>query len=603
MGMKRRIRELFAILLMAGLMFGSPGMESQAAEDLVSDGPTEEDGSSPKASVEIIVHCRSYINEEQVEELVTNYPGPEVVTIDLNKLVEMIIGEDTGEYSYDGGIYRTGGFDEGELLDSSVIDPSAGVTTFYCTVCWRPASGYNIKIANRTDREIRFGETNIGSGMTDELTGVDEVLGRTSDELYQITLSIGSNIGSEYETYYNEDYLQYAGPADSESGEIILEQTDLTRILTISVDRNGDGEHTEDEKQVVQVGGSGVIPSDHIIDVNFQEEDRNFVGWNYVLTDSAESAENSAVGDPSVPMTADALGSYRCLQIDPVFTGTVQFRDSLDSGTNYGSSTGNLGTEVSFPDARKTGYTFLGWSENKDAVSPDEGCSPGDEKYTITGNKTLYAVWRKDAYVLTWDKNLPNTADDQTETKYYGDPIDLPEDPVRPGYVFLGWDGRDITFDEGILLKNGDEFDGTMPARDASMTAVWEPLEYHISYQDGDFVKEDLGTSEKYNASVTAADGLTKNGYKFREWLIQNAEGNHLGVVSAGAVFLMAYDEDIILKAQWDVAHTDISSGTYYLLPGHGYRLRLATVTSGDPSHYTSGIEFYVSKEGEYTFQ
>lgn len=538
-GMKKRIRELFAILLVMSLMFGSFGIETRAEE---TSGEVEiriisEDGGSAKP--EILLYCTSYVDECTVS------PGPlyfypsGASTVDLNKIMETILLQQPGRYTCAGYIYKKGGFD-GSPLSSSIINLSDNnITEVYCIVCWKPNPGYNVSISNRSSKDISVAETDLNSNGTYILSGVDNIQGQTTDGLYQITswrgygdneesviysgdtLCIGNNIDSIFETYYNENYLQYVKPLNSASSDIIVTDNDFTRKLTVSVDKNGDGIHSDTEKQEVLIGTEGIKPSDYTVGLTFDNTDKTFKNWNYILTESSSSNDKNITSAASNSLSVDELETYRCLQIDPTFTGTISFRDSLDSGTDYSFQTGDLGTAISFPDAEKPGYTFLGWSENKDAVSPDEGCSPDDSTYTIIGNRTLYAIWEKNLYTLTWNDSVENKA----EEKCYGDPITLPADPSKPGYKFLGWYGYDVTNNNDLLVKCGDPFEYSMPSKNAIMTA------------------------------------------------------------------------------KWDIAYTNISAGTYYLLPGHEYQLDAALTVSGDPNNYVSGVKIYVPTSGEYTFR
>ncbi|WNX83351.1 InlB B-repeat-containing protein [Agathobaculum sp. NTUH-O15-33] len=56
-----------------------------------------------------------------------------------------------------------------------------------------------------------------------------------------------------------------------------------------------------------------------------------------------------------------------------------------------------LNSSLTLPGADKvsrTGYTFLGWSQNQTASTPDSGLTPGSYKPTSTETIVLYAVWK-----------------------------------------------------------------------------------------------------------------------------------------------------------------------------------------------------------------
>ncbi len=64
----------------------------------------------------------------------------------------------------------------------------------------------------------------------------------------------------------------------------------------------------------------------------------------------------------------------------------------------------------------RTGYIFLGWSTDRNAVSATY--SPG-ESYSGDSDLTLYAVWEKKTYTVRYDAN-GGTGAPSMQTKYHG---------------------------------------------------------------------------------------------------------------------------------------------------------------------------------------
>ena len=82
----------------------------------------------------------------------------------------------------------------------------------------------------------------------------------------------------------------------------------------------------------------------------------------------------------------------------------------------------------------RTGYTFLGWSRNSNALHADYG--PGDS-YFIDLSATLYAVWGKHEYTIRYDANGGSGAP-PAQTKTQGVPlISAIDTPSRPGDLLL----------------------------------------------------------------------------------------------------------------------------------------------------------------------
>lgn len=152
---------------------------------------------------------------------------------------------------------------------------------------------------------------------------------------------------------------------------------------------------------------------------------------------------------------------------------TVTFIDEDEESSIYI----NINSNVSEPEvSEKTGYTFSGWYN-------------GEEKFDfttpITSDLTLTAKWQLNAYKIKF------VAEETTEqTVNHGEKIKKPEDPVKEGFVFLGWFNGDEAYD----------FNSEVTA-DLILTAKWqEKIESSIS------IKFDSVTNDKlkFNMSETS---------------------------------------------------------------------------------------------------
>ena len=77
----------------------------------------------------------------------------------------------------------------------------------------------------------------------------------------------------------------------------------------------------------------------------------------------------------------------------------------------------------------KAGHTFSGWYTEK----------TGGALYstvTITAARTFYAQFAPAEYKITWDLGTGKT---ETTNQTYGETLNLPTEPTRRGYAFLGW--------------------------------------------------------------------------------------------------------------------------------------------------------------------
>ncbi len=109
----------------------------------------------------------------------------------------------------------------------------------------------------------------------------------------------------------------------------------------------------------------------------------------------------------------------------------------------------------------KAGSYFLYWSEEPN----------GEDNFlftsrTITHDITLYAVWRDDAYVVTFDTQ--GGSEIASQSVYPNTSARNPDTPKRDGYNFLGW----YTAPDG-----GDEWHWNDPVGgNITVYAHWEPI-------------------------------------------------------------------------------------------------------------------------------
>ena len=113
----------------------------------------------------------------------------------------------------------------------------------------------------------------------------------------------------------------------------------------------------------------------------------------------------------------------------------------------------------------RTGYTFQGWSIEKDSDYIDY--HPG-ETYLADKDATLYAVWTVKTYDVRYNANGGNRAP-ATQTKTHGVDLKLSDkEPVRDGYEFQGWAKTQNT--EYVDFYPGDLY---RTEADVTLYAVW----------------------------------------------------------------------------------------------------------------------------------
>ena len=169
-----------------------------------------------------------------------------------------------------------------------------------------------------------------------------------------------------------------------------------------------------------------------------------------------------------------------------------------------------LGTEAE--TVTYAGHEFISWNTLADGT----GVVWDFATNRMPANDvTLFAQWKKIPYNATFDLNgTPGTTPD-SQTVLPGNPLLKPADPNAPDKIFVGW-STDPT-------GNGPIWDYTtdvMPDEDIVLYAIWEDVEYIVSYDlngststkpsDESVIAGDLVTDPN---SVPVLDGFTFGGW------------------------------------------------------------------------------------------
>ena len=201
-------------------------------------------------------------------------------------------------------------------------------------------------------------------------------------------------------------------------------------------------------------------------------------------------------------------------------TGTVTDENGYMAGQSFTPKSGDSLT--------REGYTFVGWSTDKNASEADSSFAIPAEG----GDVTLYAVWKADEpavknYILQYyykDNNTLVSFDSQSYEEGQTAVI-IDREPTLPGYTFTGWN-TDL-YGAGTAYKAGDEI---VMTDNVSLYAQWtwngtepEPDTYTVTYVwVGDIpAGVTLPASASYAADteVTVAPAPAQvEGYTFSGW-------------------------------------------------------------------------------------
>lgn len=224
-------------------------------------------------------------------------------------------------------------------------------------------------------------------------------------------------------------------------------------------------------------------------------------------------------------------------------------KNAADATGSMSSQTGEEGTSVSVKNNGFTrpGYTFQGW-----ATSPSGGVSynPGDP-YRLTGDATLYAVWKKDPvnYTLTYDKNADDaTGTTASQTGEENTSVNLRDNGfTRPNYTFQGWAD---TSDGPVAHNPGDSYTLT---GNKTMYAVWKRNAIHLNYDANGGNGTHDPTEGEVNTNITIPgnlnDSFDRPGYEITSWNTE-PDGSGTTYQPGGNVPMGTTDQTIY--AQWD---------------------------------------------------
>lgn len=171
---------------------------------------------------------------------------------------------------------------------------------------------------------------------------------------------------------------------------------------------------------------------------------------------------------------------------------------------------------LTFQKPTRTGYKFLGWNRGS---SSNVEFQPGA---LFTGNygMTLYAVWEKETYSITYSAN-GGTGAPKTQTKTYGIDIVLSsEKPTREGHMFLGWSESSTAVTPTYVA--GARFTAN---RNTTLYAVWSLNEYRVVFNANGGSVEEKQRMIKNGQPIGKLPIPSRSNYKFLGWS-KNTEGN-----------------------------------------------------------------------------
>lgn len=247
----------------------------------------------------------------------------------------------------------------------------------------------------------------------------------------------------------------------------------------------------------------------------------------------------------------------------------------------YGSS-----LKLSTTKPTREGYTFLGWATNSQAETATH--SPG-YSYTFTAATTLYAVWVRISYTVTYNANGGSGAPTE-QTKDHGVALTLsPLKPTRSGYTFLGWA-------KSSAAQSAEYASGQSYTENAAITlyAVWDktyqkPSIYNLTATrcNENGTPDDAGKCAKISFQWKTQSAVVSITYDFVSSTVWNStSGSINGIGTSGTVDkIVLNSEKFDETSSFDITVTVSDSG--------GSSSVKATLT-----FTTFGIDFHPGETG-----
>ena len=283
-----------------------------------------------------------------------------------------------------------------------------------------------------------------------------------------------------------------------------------------------------------------------------------------------------SVSNPSVEITVDiSVTGWTCyLNYHP--NGGLNPDGDSDEWWDTEVINDRYGTAeipVTHDKPTRSGYTFLGWSSNPSASSPDSRYDPGDfVEVTYDDDFYLYAVWKSNT-VYTSSVSISSSGGNQINI---GDSLTLtattsPSNAsnrgatfsIQSGSQYVSLSGSSITSTGGKVTVTGTaagtavikatSSDGRS-SNTFSITVIQPTYNFNLIYASGcsDAVQNmptnpgQATTSETTHSFTISSLTPTRNGYTFTGWL-----GSDGQTYQPGGSVSVGRNQTVTLTAQW----------------------------------------------------
>ena len=298
----------------------------------------------------------------------------------------------------------------------------------------------------------------------------------------------------------------------------------------------------------------------------------NFAGW----TETAEwVGKEYKDGEEVENLTAENNGEFSLnAQWNPVKT-YINFHENGGNGSMLSQKTFyETITTLSPCEFTREHWLFTGWNTKKDGT----GISYPDKSKFVSYNGVedstlvLYAQWRLVDYTIDYDLTGGTLTEPNPSTYTYETEDFTLQNPVREGYIFLGWTGSNGNEPEKkVTIQKGSSGDRTYRAN-------WKPEMKTITFDPAGGTWSDgktgsISIDAEYDSEITLPDMPVREHYTFAWW--QNSNEREY---NPGHIYKVTKDETF--QAIWNPVRYGIS-----------YDLAGGRVEGTNPIAYTAETE------------
>ena len=215
---------------------------------------------------------------------------------------------------------------------------------------------------------------------------------------------------------------------------------------------------------------------------------------------------------------------------------------------------------------QKTGYTFVGWNENKESTTAQYTEGANVNNLTTENGKTiiLYAIWKENevekSYIVTYNysDNGGFEADKEQEEKKPGDNIDLNVEAKKEGYEFVGWstDKNSKTGLDTLIMEDKDITLYAIFKKDLKLTFIdYKGTEEKQTEKDITIYNNDKG-------QITAPVINQYSDWMIRYWTIGNLPNSEKSIKTGGLITNIEDSQTYYARYTKEIAITfDLNEG------------------------------------------